>query len=264
MARSIFKEYKNTLMDTLSTGISGDPGIPDGTRVPPRRECLFSYLGLVPYELALRLQQMLSSARAEGYVPDILLLLQHPPVVTTGRFRGKEDMIVPPDMLTREGIAIFRTNRGGSVTYHGPGQLIGYPILDLKENGLGVRHYIWSLEAVIIRLLLLLGIQGQRVAGYPGVWVGDRKICSIGVNVSRHITTHGFALNVNNELRYFQYIRPCGLGSGVMTSVSELLGHCVDLETVVTTAIHCFSDTFGLTCEQGDDICLAILGALSG
>ncbi|GAJ21273.1 unnamed protein product, partial [marine sediment metagenome] len=141
-----------------------------------------------------------------------------PPVVTIGRFRGEEDLTVPPETLAREGIAVFHTNRGGGVTYHGPGQLIGYPILNLKETGLGVREYIWKLEAVIIKLLLTSGINGYRIAGYPGVWVGEKKVCSIGIHVSRYITMHGFALNISNDLRYFQYIRPCGLGSEVMTS----------------------------------------------
>ena len=159
-----------------------------------------------PYELALKQQQRLAQARAEGDIPDVVLLLQHPPVFTIGRFRGGEDIIVPPD-----GIAIFHTNRGGGITYHGPGQLVGYPILNLKENGLGVREYIWKLEEVIINLLLSLGIRGHRVAKYPGgVWVGNQKVCSIGIHVSRYITTHGFALNVNPDLRYFEYIKPCG------------------------------------------------------
>ena len=229
-----------------------------------KKVCATSYLGVVPYELALKLQQRLMQARAEGSVPDTLLLLEHPPVVTIGRFRGEEDLTVPPETLAREGIAVFHTNRGGGVTYHGPGQLIGYPILNLKETGLGVREYIWKLEAVIIKLLLTSGINGYRVAGYPGVWVGERKVCSIGIHVSRYITMHGFALNISNDLRYFQYIRPCGLGSEVMTSVSQLLGRPVEVETAIENLLHCFSGTFGLQCEQGNDKWLAMLDALSG
>lgn len=229
-----------------------------------KKVCAASYLGIVPYELALKLQQGLIPARAGGKIPDLLLLLQHPPVITIGRFRGEEDIIVPLETLAQERIAVFHTNRGGGTTYHGPGQLVGYPILNLKENSLGVREYILKLEAVIIKLLLTLGIQGQRVAKYPGVWVGEKKVCSIGIHVSRYITTHGFALNVSNDLRCFQYIRPCGLGSEVVTSLSELLGHSVKVETIVGNLIHSFSETFGLSCKQGDDICLAMLGALSG
>ena len=125
------------------------------------------------------------------------------------------------------------------------------PIINLKENGLGVREYIWKLEAVIIKLLLALGIQGHRVAEYLGVWVGEKKVCSIGIHVSHYITTHGFALNVSNDLRYFEYIRPCGLGSDVMTSISELLAHPVEVETVIGKLLPCFSETFGLSCERG-------------
>ena len=222
------------------------------------------YLGAVPYDLALKLQQEAALARAGGNIPDLLLLLQHTPVFTIGRFRGEEHIIVPPQTLTQEGIAVFHTNRGGGTTYHGPGQLVGYPVLNLKENNIGVREYIWKLEEVIIKLLLSLGIQGHRVAKYPGVWVGEKKICSIGIHVSHYITMHGFALNVSNDLRYFEYIRPCGLGSEVMTSLSELSGHPVEVEAIIGNLIHSFSETFGLSYEQGDGKWLATPDALSG
>ena len=251
-------------MNTSVNAVYGLSTIRDETRVSLIRECLAGYLGVVPYDLALRLQRALLSVRAEGIIPDVLLLLQHPPVFTVGRFRGEEDIIVSREMLIREGIAVFHTNRGGSVTYHGPGQLIGYPVLNLKERGLGVHHYIWSLEEVIIRLLYAVSIQGHRVPNHHGVWVGDKKICSVGVNVSHHITTHGFALNVSRELHYFQYIRPCGLASEVMTSVSELSGRSIEVKTVVSDAIRCFSEVFGLGCKRRDESCLAMLDALSG
>ena len=222
------------------------------------------YLGVVPYELALKRQQGLMQARAEGIIPDVLLLLQHPPVFTIGRFSGEEDIIASLETLTQEGIAVFHTNRGGGITYHGPGQLVGYPILNLKENGLGVREYIWKLEAVIIKLLLDLGIQGHRVAKYPGVWVGEEKICSVGIHVSHSITMHGFALNVNTNLSHFEYINPCGINSKVMTSVSKLLRYPVEVETTIGRLLNCFSAVFRLRCTQGDDKCLALLNALSG
>ena len=229
-----------------------------------KKVCIAPYLEIVPYEAALKLQQGLMQARAEGRIGDVLLLLQHPSVFTTGRFEGEEDMVVPRERLAREGIAVFHTNRGGGATYHGPGQLVGYPIINLKEDGLGVREYIQKLEAVIIKLLLALGIQGHRVAEYPGVWVGEKKVCSIAVHVSRSVTTHGFALNVTNDLRYFRYIRPCGLAGEVMTSVSELLGHWVAMETIIEKLLACFSEVFGLGCEQESDRWLAILDAQSG
>ncbi len=222
------------------------------------------YLGVIPYERALKLQQGLMQARAKGTIPDVLLLLQHPPVFTIGRFRGEEDIIVPPATLTQKGAAVFYTNRGGGITYHGPGQLVGYPILNLEENSLDVREYIRKLEAVIIKLLLTLGIQGHRVAKYPGVWVGEEKVCSIGIHISHYITMHGFALNVNTDLRYFEFINPCGIKGKVMTSVSKLLGHPVEVETVIECLLNCFSAVFGLRCNRGDGKCLTMLDALSG
>ncbi len=229
-----------------------------------KKTCIVSYLGVVPYELALKLQKGLMQARAEGRIRDILLLLQHPPVFTIGRFRGGEDITVSPEILARDGIAVFHTDRGGGITYHGPGQLIGYPIVNLKENGLDVRQYIGKLEAAIIKLLVALGIQGHRVAEYPGVWVGERKVCSIGIHVSHYITTHGFALNVSNDLRYFRYVMPCGLPGEVMTSVSELLGRSVGMETIIGKLIPSFSETFCLNCEQESDRWLGILDAQNG
>jgi lipoate-protein ligase B len=229
-----------------------------------RKTCIAPYLGMVSYERALELQQRLAQARAEGKIGDVLLLLQHPPVFTIGRFRGGEDITVPAETLAQEGIAVFHTNRGGGITYHGPGQLVGYPILNLRENGLGVREYIRKLEATIIRLLLALGIEGRRLAEYPGVWVGEKKICSIGIHISHHITTDGFAINVSNDLRYFQYVRPCGLPGEMMTSISELLGHSVEMKTVIEKLLPSFSETFGLSCEQEGDKWLSILDAPNG
>lgn len=231
--------------------------------LPYRKVCVIGHLGVMPYEFALKLQQRLTQARAEGDIPDVLLLLKHLPVVTIGRFRGEEDLIVPPETLTGEGIAVFHTSRGGGITYHGPGQLVGYPILNLKENGLGVRQYIWKLESVVIKLLLGLGIQGQRVVKHPGVWVDEKKVCSIGIHVNRYITMHGFALNVSNDLRYFEYIRPCGLRSEMMTSLSQLLERPIEVKTIIDSLINSFSETFGLECEPVDDQWLSTLDAPS-
>ena len=228
--------------------------------------CFADYLGIIPYEDALKLQQALVEARVDGKVSDALLLLQHPPVFTIGRFRGKEDIIVPDELLARREIEVFTTNRGGSITHHGPGQLVGYPILDLKENGIGVREYIWKLEEVIIELLLGFGLEGYRVARYPGgVWADEKKVCSIGIHVSHHITMHGFALNVNNDLSYFDYINPCGIkGDNVMTSISELQGNQIEVETITENILNSFSKTFGLRCERGLDKCLSIIDGLNG
>ncbi len=213
------------------------------------RTCIAEYLGLVPYEPALKLQHRLAQARAEDVIPDALLLLQHPPVYTIGRFHGEKDIISPPEILSQEGIAVFPTSRGGSITYHGPGQLVGYPILNLKELKLGVRQYIWKLEEVIIRLLRDLGIQGERVAQYPGVWVGEKKMCSVGIHVSRSITTHGFALNVSTNLHHFAYINPCGIPGAIMTSITEVLGHPIQVESVIEPLLPHFSAVFEVNLE---------------
>lgn len=239
-------------------------GIPKETCLSSRKVYAAGYLGVIPYERALGLQQKLMQARAEGKIPDVMLLLQHPPVFTIGRFRGEKDIIVAPEKLQQAGIAVSHTNRGGSITYHGPGQLVGYPILNLEENGLGVREYIWKLEAVIIKLLLSLGVQGHRLANYPGVWVGEDKVCSIGINVSHHITMHGFALNIDTDLRHFEYINPCGIKGIRMTSISKLLGYCLEPNDIIEALLDSFSAIFGLKCERRFDTCLAMLDALSG
>jgi lipoate-protein ligase B len=228
------------------------------------RTCIAPYLGIVPYERALKLQEGLAQARATGRIGDVLLLLQHPPVFTIGRFRGEEDITAHPETLAWERIAVIHTNRGGGITCHGPGQLVAYPILNLKENGLGVREYIRKLEATIIKTLLALDIEGHTVAEYPGVWVGGKKVCSIGIHVSHHITTHGFALNVSNDLHCFRYARPCGLPGEVMTSVSESLGHRVGMKTIIGKLLPSFSETFCLICGQESDKWLSILDAPNG
>lgn len=219
-------------------------GTPDMCR-PYRKAYTVKYLGVVPYEDALSQQETLRQLRTEGKIPDAVLLLQHPHIYTVGRFRGEEDIIAPP-----ENIPVLPTSRGGSITYHGPGQLVGYPILDLRANGLSVHKYIWKLEEVIIRLLKDFGIDAQRNDTYPGgVWVGGQKICSVGINVSCQITTHGFALNVNNDLKYFRYIKPCGMRGISMTSMAELLGLPVPFDAVVHNWIHLFSEIFELRRE---------------
>jgi lipoate-protein ligase B len=210
----------------------------------PQKTFIVNYPGVVPYEAALKEQERLRQLRMDNRIPDTVLLLQHPHVYTTGRFKGEEDILVLP-----EDIPIFHTNRGGSITYHGPGQLVGYPVLDLKANSLGVREYIWKLEEVSIKLLGGFDIEAQRHSQYPGsVWASGRKICSIGINVSRHVTTHGFALNVNNDLKYFEAIRPCGMPEK-MTSMSEFLGRVLPFDAVVSEWINWFSAIFGLKPE---------------
>jgi len=204
------------------------------------------YLGLVPCVVAQKKQRELAVDRFTGIVPDILLLLQHPHVFTLGRFRGEKDLTVSLESLAQEGISLVHTDRGGSITYHGPGQLVGYPIINLKESALNVREYVWSLEEVVLRLLTEYGIRGRRNANLPGVWIGDQKICSIGIHVEHFITTHGFAFNVNTDLSYFDKINPCGLHGNVMTSLSVILGSQMKVESVIEPLIESFSQIFGL------------------
>ena len=207
-----------------------------------QEEYSVKYLGVAPYESTIVRQETLRKLRADGLIPDTVLLLQHPHVYTTGRFQGKEDIITP-----LENIPVVRTNRGGGVTYHGPGQLVGYPILDLKANCLGVREYIWKLEEVTIQLLEDFRIAARRNDDYPGgVWTNGQKICSIGINVSRHITMHGFALNANTDLKYYNHIKPCGLKAAEMTSMAEVVGREVPFATVVHKWVHLFPEVFDL------------------
>ena len=214
-----------------------------------KRICAVTYLGITSYQAALKLQQRLVRLRTDEVIPDLLLLLQHPPVFTVGRFNGQDDIIVSRERLSQEGIKVFETSRGGSVTYHGPGQLVGYPILKLKENHLGVRQYIWKLEGTVIRTLADFGIDGQRVLGRRGVWVGEEKVCALGLRINGKVSMHGFALNVNTDLKYFSYIRPCGIPGMPVTSVAKLLGHQVEIDEVREHLLRYFSEVFKVTLE---------------
>ena len=173
------------------------------------------------YASALALQERLAAARKQGSMGDQLLLVEHPHVITQGRNGHAENVLASGDVLARSGIAFHPTDRGGDVTYHGPGQLVGYPILDLREWKRDVGAYVRALEETLIATLGDYGIAAGRIAGLTGVWVGERKIAAIGVHLSRWVTSHGFALNVSTDLSYFQYIVPCGLTKPV-TSMAAL------------------------------------------
>lgn len=183
-----------------------------------------------------------------------LLLVQHHACLTIGRFRGSEDIIANEVVLAREGISIFYTNRGGGLTYHGPGQLVVYPILSLKQNGIGIRHYIWKLEEVVIKMLANWDISGQRIRKYPGVWISDEKICSIGLRVTQGVTMHGFSINVCPNLQHFELIRPCGIIDKKMTSMCKLLGYEVKVEDIKESLLWAFSKVFGFRLEAEDMI----------
>jgi lipoyl(octanoyl) transferase len=185
------------------------------------RNCVVRQLGRMDYADALELQQRIVGERKRGSAPDHLLLLEHAHVITMGRNGRLQNVLANETVLGRAGISFYPTDRGGDVTYHGPGQLVGYPIVDLREWKRDVGAYVRAVEQVLIDTLAVFGIEGGRIAGLTGVWVDGRKVAAIGVHISRWVTSHGFALNVSTDLSYFQYIVPCGLTKPV-TSMREL------------------------------------------
>jgi lipoyl(octanoyl) transferase len=199
-------------------------------------------LGLLRWELALNEQRKLVELRKSGAISDQLLIVEHPHVVTMGRNGHRENLLAEPEVLTRSGISFFETDRGGDVTYHGPGQIVGYPILDLREWKRDVHAYVRSIEQVIIDTLAGFGIAAGREAGATGVWTAEGKIAAIGVHISRWVTSHGFALNVDTDLNYFRYIVPCGLTRPVTSMRS--LGSGAERGEVVAALIQNFGRVF--------------------
>ena len=203
-------------------------------------------LGLIPYEEALALQSNLVERRRAGDIPDQLLLLQHPHVITLGTASSPSHVLADESRRRDLGIDLFDVGRGGDVTYHGPGQLVAYPIVDLKPDRKDVHRYLRDLETVLVQTLDRTGIRGEPMPDLTGVWVEGRKIAAIGVRVSSGwITSHGFALNVSNDLSYFDTIVPCGIQDVSVTSVTEELGRPVEVADVVGMVSEAFSQTFG-------------------
>ncbi len=203
-------------------------------------------LGLIPYAEALALQSDLVVRRRTGEIPDQLLLLQHPHIITLGTASSRSHVLADEARLRDLGVDLIDVGRGGDVTYHGPGQLVGYPILDLKPDRKDVHRYLRDLEAVLVHALDQMGIRGEAVAQRTGVWVDGRKIGAIGVRVSSGwITSHGFALNVSNDLSYFETIVPCGIQDVSVTSVSLELGRPVGVTDIVGIVSEGFSEVFG-------------------
>ena len=200
--------------------------------------------GLVDYAAALELQRERVAQRKAGTIPDTLLLLEHPHVYTLGRNARQENMLASSEFLASRGAQVFHTDRGGDVTYHGPGQLVGYPILDLTRHRRDISWYMRSLEEVFIRTAQDYGIEAGRSAGAAGVWVGNDKLAAMGVHLSRWVTSHGFALNVNTDLRYFEWIVPCGLQGKGVTSLAKLLGRTVPMQEVTEHVVEHFGEVF--------------------
>lgn len=203
------------------------------------------WLGSVPYLAALRLQKALAAARADGLVPDILLLLEHPPTITLGRGARREHVLASPADLECRGVALHEIDRGGDVTYHGPGQLVGYPIVDLRVHGRDLHAYLRRIEEALIRSLAHWNLAARRFPPHTGVWIGERKIAAIGVHVRRWVTTHGFALNVDPDLSHFGLIVPCGIREYGVTSLAAHVTPGPPMELVASVVGREFWREFG-------------------
>jgi lipoyl(octanoyl) transferase len=208
--------------------------------------CHVEQLGLVTYADGLRLQRDLVAQRKVGAIPDTLLLLEHPHVYTLGRNAKKENLLVNAEELAARGAQVFEIDRGGDVTYHGPGQLVGYPILDLAQHRRDIAWYMRCLEEVLVEVAGDYGIEAGRLRGAPGVWVGNDKLAAMGVHISRWVTSHGFAFNVNTDLRYFDWIVPCGLRDKGVTSLQKLLGRRIEMDEVTEKVVRHFGRVFEL------------------
>jgi lipoyl(octanoyl) transferase len=203
-------------------------------------------LGSVAYERGVELQDRLVAARRAGQIPDQLLLLEHPHVITLGSSSNPRHVLLDDAERRLLGLSLHRSGRGGDVTYHGPGQLVGYPILDLKPDRKDVHRYIRDLEDALIRALATFGVDASRVPALTGVWVGGDKVAAIGVRVSSGwITSHGFALNVNTDLAFFDAIIPCGIRGHGVTSLARLLGEAVDVREVEVRVVEALCGVFG-------------------
>lgn len=208
---------------------------------------VYQHLGLINYTRAWELQDKHARLLREGSGPETILLCEHPPTFTLGKNGRRENILLSDEQLDEKKITVVRINRGGDVTLHNPGQLVLYPILDLRQHGLSIPQYVNILEECIILVLEEIGIIAQRRPGYPGVWVNKTKIASIGINVSKGITTHGLALNVNNDLSLFLGIIPCGISGCVMTSVSSILATPYPLDILRNKLLQHLSELLGIS-----------------
>lgn len=213
-------------------------------------------LGPIEYQRAWDIQRDLVQRRIEGTIDNTLLLIEHPHVYTLGRRGTMDDVLLSTDELAKAGVAVHEVDRGGEVTYHGPGQLVGYPILDLRAIGGPVR-YVRGLEAALVDALETFGIAAHTVDGLPGVWLGEgetqRKIAAIGVRVSRGVSSHGFALNISTDLAYFQHIVACGIADLKVTSMEQELGREVDADDVRRAVVDALECRLGLVTRWGDE-----------
>jgi lipoyl(octanoyl) transferase len=214
------------------SGATGDPRVIE-----------WAWLGAVPYAEALRLQEQIRDGVAGGSAAETLLLLEHPPVITLGRHASPANVLASPDRLARDGTTVVHTSRGGDVTFHGPGQLVGYPVFRLPR---GIRAHVTEMASGIIAVLAAMGIAAAWRESRPGIWVGDDKICAFGVHVRRRIAIHGFALNASVALGGFRAIVPCGLAGAGVTSIAKLKGSAPQLEILAVRVASAFEHSFGV------------------
>jgi lipoyl(octanoyl) transferase len=200
--------------------------------------------GKMPYGEAWRLQRKIWQLRVEDRIPDTLILVEHPPVITLGKSGRMSNLLASEDELTRRGIELFRVERGGDITYHGPGQLVGYPIFFIREAIAGVHAFVSKVEESLIQALAAHGIPAERKPKLTGVWVGDEKIAAIGIAVSKRVSFHGFALNVNTDLSQFELVNPCGIRDKGVTSMQRLLGRPVSMPLVKHQVAAAFETVF--------------------
>jgi lipoyl(octanoyl) transferase len=210
------------------------------------RELEVRRLGVVTYAEGLEMQKRLVEQRRAGEIPDQLLLLEHPPVITLGvkTRNNRSNIVATAATLEAEQVEIFESGRGGDVTYHGPGQLVGYPIVDLKPDRCDVHRYVRDIEEVMIRTAGSFGVEASRISGLTGIWVGSEKLGAIGVRIAKWVTSHGFAFNVNTKLDHFDFIVPCGITDKGVTSLQRILGRTVPMSDVEAAAELAFRDVF--------------------
>jgi lipoate-protein ligase B len=222
--------------------------------IEPSKICWVVDLGLVPYLPACEWQRRLVQARKAAVIPDLLLLCEHPHVITLGRNGSRENLRANDRLLAQQQVEFHHSDRGGDITYHGPGQIVGYPILDLTDHRRDVRWYVEQLEEIMIRAAADFGVRARRDAAHRGVWLatpaGDEKLAALGVHLSRWVTSHGFAFNVSTDLRYFDLIVPCGIAGSRATSLEKLLGRSVRSEEVKPRLVAHFAEVFGRRLES--------------
>jgi lipoyl(octanoyl) transferase len=207
----------------------------------------WAWLGRAPYADVLALQEQIREGVIQGTTDETLLLVEHFPVITLGRNAEVANVLASPQLLQERGLSVVRVSRGGDVTFHGPGQLVGYPVFRLRD---GVRAHVTGMGMAMVEMLGELGIPGEWRHSHPGVWVGDKKICAVGVHVRRRVAMHGFALNVNVDLRSFETIVPCGLHAFGVTSIAEVLGACPTMEEMAQNTVRAFERCFGIQLER--------------